>query len=218
MERTINIKGTAKMSVAADWVTVTMQISAKNSDYETALNELSEKVGRTMSALVAAKIRRADIKTLSYNVRTNYKDSRSPDGQYSRVFDGYVFEQKLVVEFGFSSKKLASTVQAISSVSSEPNLSVAFTVKDDEKIKDLLLVVASENAAKKADTLCFSTGVELGEIIKINYNFDALNMKSPTEYLRGDTALMRTNAAFSPEFSPADIEICETVEFTWEIK
>lgn len=217
MERTINIMGIAKMSVAADWVLLTIQLSAKNSDYEVALNELSEKVSCTILALVNAKIRKTDIKTLAYNVRTNYKDSRSPDGQYSRVFDGYIFEQRLTVGFAFSSKKLANVIGAISNVSSNPNLNITFTIKDDEKIKDMLLESAVENATKKANVLCASMGVELGDIININYNFDKLKVKSPTEYLRGDAALMRTNAAFSPEFSPADIELFETVEFTWAI-
>ena len=52
-----------------------------------------------------------------------------------------------------------------------PELSIVFTVKDPSAVNKELLKSATANAREKAEILCEASGVELGKLLIIDYNW-----------------------------------------------
>ena len=57
-----------------------------------------------------------------------------------------------------------------------------FTVKDEEAVDAALLDSACANAKAKAEILTKASGVTLGELVSIDYNWGELHLHSPTRY------------------------------------
>lgn len=99
-------------------------------------------------------------------------------------------------------------------------LSIAFTVKNPAKVSEELLESAAQNARAKAEILCRASGCEMGQLISIDYNWGELNIVSRTSYEMEDSLmpLAAMKKCCSPEIEPDDIDVSDTVAFTWEIK
>lgn len=67
--------------------------------------------------------------------------------------------------------RLSLALSAIAGCLSHPQLSVAFTVKDATAINEAMLRSAAANAKKKAEILCEASGVTMGDLIAIDYNW-----------------------------------------------
>ncbi len=82
-----------------------------------------------------------------------------------------------------------------------------------------LLENACVNAKTKACILAKASGVTLGELISIDYNWGELRLFSPTQYDMED-ACMRLSSATptSIEIEPDNIDGSDSVTFVWEIK
>ncbi len=66
----------------------------------------------------------------------------------------------------------------------------------------------------RAEILCDASGVKLGELINIDYNWGEINFYSSTSYMLSESA----NYDASPmHFNPDDIRIKDSVTFIWEI-
>ena len=111
-------------------------------------------------------------------------------------------------------------ISAIANSGANPELSIAFTVKHPAKVSEELLTSAARNARAKAEILCKATGAELGQLISIDYNWGELNIVSRTSYEMEDCLmpLAAMEKCCSPEIEPDDIDVSDTVAFTWEIK
>lgn len=159
---------------------------------------------------------RGDLKTLSFNVNTDYESEHDENGNYRRIFKGYECAYALKLSFDMDSKRLAQTLTAISESGADAELSIKFTVKNPEKISAELLRSAAENARQKAEILCAASDAKLGALVRIDYNWTDINVYSPSKY---DVNMVRKYSAASsvPEFEPEDIKSQDTVAFIWEI-
>ena len=122
--------------------------------------------------------------------------------------------------FDFDSKQLAKVISAIADCGAQPELSIAFTVKNPSVVSDELLISATENARAKAEILCKASGSTLGQLLNIDYNWGELNVYSRTSYEVEDCIqpLMAMSKCAAPEIEPDDIDVTDTVAFTWEIQ
>lgn len=108
---------------------------------------------------------------------------------------------------------------AIAVCIAEPELNVQFTVKDKEAVDAALLQSACANAKAKAEILTKASGVTLGELVSIDYNWGELHLFSQTQYdMEDDCMRMGSAAPTSIEIEPDDIDISDSVTFVWEIK
>ena len=122
--------------------------------------------------------------------------------------------------FDFDSKQLAKVISAIADCGAQPELSIAFTVKNPARVSEELLINATENARAKAEILCKASGSTLGQLLNIDYNWGELNVFSRTSYDVEDCIqpLMAMSKCAAPEIGPVDIDVTDTVAFTWEIQ
>lgn len=84
--------------------------------------------------------------------------------------------------FDFDSKQLAKVISAIADCGAQPELSIAFTVKNPARVSEELLINATENARAKAEILCKASGSTLVQLLNIDYNWGELNVYSRTSY------------------------------------
>ena len=131
-----------------------------------------------------------------------------------------VTDYRLKLAFDFDSKQLAKVISAIADCGAQPELSIAFTVKNPARVSEELLISATENAKTKAEILCKASGNALGQLLNIDYNWGELNVYSRTSYEVEDCIqpLMAMSKCAAPEIEPDDIDVTDTVAFTWEIQ
>lgn len=218
--RTITVKGVGTASTKPDLTVISLNIIEKAAEYVNSVNGANERIEKLQAAIATVGFEKEDLKTLSFNAHTNYENYRDEEGVYKQRFAGYVCEYHLKLSMDFDNKLLSETLTAIANSGANAEQSIAFTVKEPEKVSARLLKAATENAREKAEVLCAASGVTLGELVNIDYNWSDISIHSASVYseeqFRGvDAAVPK---AAMPEFEPDDIKSSDTATFVWEIK
>lgn len=217
--RTITVKGMGKVSTAPDYIVISMSLVTHKYGYEETMEDAADCLNYLNSALENVGFEKNAVKTTSFNVNTEYRSVKDKNGNYTRVFDGYVCSHRLKVEFDFDTKRLAKTLSAISGCLADPEMSVHFTVKDPSAINKELLKSATINAKEKAEVLCEASNVELGQLLNIDYNWGEINVISRTEYDLEEKCLKYCDGGIADiDITPDDIDVSDTATFIWEIK
>lgn len=216
MEKTIIVKGTGALSVKPDYIEIDINLETKNMTYEEAYTNSLEKIEKLIQSIENAGFNKEDLKTTNFNINTEYKSARNEKDEYQQVFDGYKVYHSLKISFDFDINKLNEILAQLTSSENNPNLSIRFTVKNPTEINEELLQSAADNARKTAEILCKSSNVSLGELVKIDYNWQDINLYSQTNYSAG--MVMEASARKSIDINPDDIQVKDTATFVWEIK
>lgn len=158
MMRTITVRGVGNVSAKPDYITISMTIESIRKDYDGAMKDASERISKLQDVAVSSGYTKEDLKTTSFNVDTRYESVKDRQGNYKREFDGYACVYRLKLSFDFDSKQLAKVISAIANSGANPELSIAFTVKNPAKVSEELLKSAALNARAKAEILCGASG------------------------------------------------------------
>ena len=218
MQRTITVKGVGTASAKPDLIVITMALNNQNVDYETAVAKSAKQIKELCSALVKIGFEKTDLKTTSFNVRTYHETVKERNGNYKSVFAGFECRHSLKLEFDLDVSMLGKVLASIASCSANPDLSIAFTVKDPSAVSAELLASATANAKAKAEILCDSAGVNLGALLNIDYNWGEINVYSPTRYDMEERCMAMPGSGIEDmNFEPDDIDVKDTVTFVWEI-
>ena len=218
MPRTITVKGVGAVSAKPDLIVITMTLENTDMDYETSVDISAKQIQELCSALVKIGFEQTDLKTTSFNVSTSYNNEKDRYGNYKRVFDGYECTHRLKLEFDLDISLLGKVLAAIASCSANPELSIGFTVKEPSAVSAELLKSATVNAKAKAEILCEASGVKLGSLLTIDYNWGELNVYSNTRYEMEEKCMaIPCGGIADMNFEPDDIDVSDTVTFVWEI-
>ena len=218
MPRTIMVKGVGEAAAKPDYVVLSMTLESRNISYEMAMSKAVDSIDQLNEALETVGFDKKSVKTTNFNVNTEYENEQNADGRYKSVFKGYVVSHSLKVEFDFDNKRLTAALSAVGGCIAHPELSIAFTVKDQSAIEAEMLQSATENAARKAEILCRAAGVGLGELVSIEHAWGELNIRSQTSYSMADNCLASPLRARAVEIEPDDVKVSDSATFVWEIK
>lgn len=216
MNRTITVKGTGKLSLTPDTVVVSLTVRSIDKEYDKSMEKAAKMIASLRSAAADAGFRHDDLKTTNFNVCTEYESIHDGNGNYRNVFKGYSCIHGLKLEFDFDTHTLSRVLAAVCRCIAEPELNVAFTVKDKDAVSRELLRNAAQSAREKAEILAEASGVCLGALTAVDYNWGELNIFSPTPY-NISPACMEKCAAADMSFTPDDIDVSDSVTFVWEI-
>jgi len=217
-DRTITIKGVGSMSVAPDIIVLDMNLETVETDYEICIQRATELLDSLRSAVVSAGHDGKELKTTSFNVNTKY-DGHMKNGEWKKKFIGYACAHGLRLEFESDMKILSATIRAITKCDVKPVINITFSVKDQYAVSEQLLQKAIEDATAKACVLTESTGVALGTILRIDYNWGELHVSSDTDIEYGSTLDCVSEALFMPtDIEPEDIKVKDTVTVIWAIE
>ena len=151
MMKTITVKGVGNISAKPDYITISMTVESMDRDYEKAMDGAARRIESLKAAAVSVGYEKEALKTTSFNVETRYENVKDRQGNYKREFAGYACVYRLKLAFDFDSKQLAKVISAISGSEANPELSIAFTVKNPAKVSEELLISAAQNARAKAE-------------------------------------------------------------------
>lgn len=220
MTRSISVKGIGKVSAKPNFAVLSLKLEGKDKDYDKAMEVSATQLSQLNESLVSIGFETNAVKTTNFSVHADYDQLRDEKGNYQRIFRGFLCSHQLKLSFDFEAKRLAQTLAAVSKCLANPELSVAFTVKDPAAINEALLREAAMNARKKAELLCDASGEKLGKLLTIDYNWAEINIYSDTHYemayydcLRSETPMMGK----SIDIEPNDIDVSDTATFVWEI-
>lgn len=214
MDRTITVKGSAKLSLRPDYVVITMNLTAEDKNYDDAMEQANTRLEALRDALAAIGYDRKELKTTNFNVSTEYDFQNDQRGNGRRVFRGYACSHDLKLALDFDAARLGQTLSAITGCEATPELNVRFTVKDSGAVSDELLRLASESALHRAQVLAAASGAELGQLVRIDYSWGDRDFVSPTAFAAGG---MLRSAKASMDFTPENIDVSDQATFVWEI-
>lgn len=214
MKKTITVKGSGKLSAAPDTIEISIELSSLDRSYEKAMAKETAAQEKLTAAICSCGFKKDDIKTSQFCVNTEYEGRTDKNGVYRRFFKGYSCRHSLKLKFTLDTTLLSGVLSAISGSLAEPELSIRFLADNKEQLEDMLLESAARDAKHKADILAKASGVKLGELLSIDYNWGELDVYSRTEYAMDRKSL--ANGA-GTGFVPEDIELSDSAAFVWEI-
>lgn len=218
MARTITVKGVGKATVKPDQVEISMTLKSKHRIYDMSMSMAAEQIDKLKNAFAQAEFEDGCLKTTDFHIRTDYDSARNKDGSYIKVFVGYECTHSLKLVFDFDTARLADALSAVAKSRTNPVIDIDFTVKNPADVHERVLRAAAENARKKAEILCTASGVKLGTLVNIDYNWGEVTYVSRAKYKMADYAVAGAAAPCSIDIDPDDIDAGDTAAFTWEIE
>ena len=221
MERTIAVKGTGTVAAAPDQIELSMNLSVLDPDYGAAAESADKKSAALRTAVKDAGFPADALKTTNYNVGTEYRGVHDPaTGEYRQEFAGYRIQHGLLLSFPLDLEKLSALLGLIGECGAEPELSIRFSVKDPEAVRKQALESAAANAREKAQILAAASGVKLGELLSVRYDWADVRLESATMFDAGNGMAQRPRmmkASFAADMTPQDIMFSDSARFVWEI-
>ena len=220
--RTIRVTGKGKIKVKPDMTRITMSLEGIYPEYGEALRHSSLNTEHLKDVLSAFGFERSDLKTLNFNVETEY-ESYQDKGTYKQRFVGYKFRHMMKVEFPSDNDRLGKVLYALANCPVEPEFRLSYTVSDPEAAKNELLAKAVTDAKEKASVLTQAAGVALKAIQSIDYSWGEIDFECHpmSGMLMADKCLAAPIAAeggsYDMDIEPDDIEVSDTVTVLWEI-
>lgn len=215
--KTITVKGLGKVTKSPDSIIINMKLLSFDKEYDLSMEKATKNLEEINSSLINIGFCKDMIKTTDFNVYTKYDNVRV-ENTYKYTFMGYECQQALKIQFDMDIKKLANVCSVISKCNAEPEITVHFTIKNPKELNEELLKSAATNASEKAKILCEATGVKLGDLVNIDYNWHDLNTYSNTNYHLEKRCLVASTMQNNIDITPDDIDFSEEVTFIWEIK
>ena len=216
--KTITVKGVGSAASKPDLVLLSIALRSINMDYERSMKEAADKVSELNESLIPLGFEKEAIKTTDFHVDTEYESKKDRYGNYYREFQGYAVTHDMKLSYDFDTKLLSRVLTAIALCASQPEISVRFTIKDPSAVRKLMLENAAKNAREKAEILCKASGVELGEIVTIDYNWGEVNVFSSTRYSALEECALGCSDGINMDIEPDEINASDTVTFVWQIK
>lgn len=215
MDRTMIVRGLGKASAKPDRILIPLTLTAKDMDYQRMMELANARYGALQAALAHCGIAPEELKTTNLNIDTSYVGEHDERGAYTQRFDGYVCTHESKVEFDLDLALLARVMDALAKSAAEPAYSIRFTVKEPEGMMRQALESAAQNARAKAEILAAASRVELGELVRVDYDFTDASFFSPTQVNRAAKLMHAESTA--PDVAPEDVHVSQTVSFMWEI-
>ena len=219
--RTIRVTGKGQIKVKPDMTRITMTLTGVFKEYGETLRHSSEDTEALKDVLSAFGFERTDLKTLSFDVDTEYESYRDKNNDYKQRFVGYRFNHILKVEFESDNDRLGKVLYALANCRVKPEFRISYTVKDPEATKNLLLGKAVTDAKEKAAVLTQAGGVTLKDIQSIDYSWGEIDFEfRPMRCeILADKCLAAPAAApyYDLDIEPDDIDVSDTVTVIWEI-
>lgn len=220
--RTIRVTGKGQIKVKPDMTRITISLEKTYPEYQETLKKTAEDTEQLKTLLSAFGFDRSDLKTLHFNVDTEYESYREKD-VYKQRFLGYKYSHVMKLEFDSHNDRLGKILYALANCPLHPEFRLSYTVKDPESAKNELLGRAVTDAKEKAAVLAKAAEICLKAIQTIDYSWGQINLEVQpmNRMLAADECCPPVSAkleSYDMDIEPDDIEISDTVTVIWEIE
>lgn len=220
-ERIIKVTGKGNLKVRPDVTRITITLDGQNKEYGKILEQSSKDTEEIKDILEKQGFERNDVKTLLFNVDTRYESYQTKDRSWKERFVGFEYTHKVKIEFDSDNTRLGRILYALATAKEiHPDFRLSYTVKDKEGAKNELLGKAVSDAKAKAVVLTKAAGVNLKDILTIDYSWGEIQFEySPMHDGVFRNALMSSDGEeLGIDIEPDDIEVSDTVTVVWEIE
>lgn len=222
MERTIRVIGKGKLSVKPDTIRLIMTVEGMSEEYDQAVKESADITNMLKEMFAKLGFEKSALKTLYFNIDTEYESYQAKDKSWKRRFEGYKFAHRMKIEFPADNEVLGKVLYALSHSPIKPEFKIEYTVADVEKSKNELLANAVKDGMEKANVLSEAAGVKLGDIISIDYSWAEIDFVSrPMDRMMLEECCMsapcEADGAYDIDIEPDDIDVTDNVTIVWNI-
>ena len=216
--RTIRVTGKGQIRVKPDQTRITLSWEGLYPEYGETLRRSAEDTEKIKDLLTGLGFARTDLKTLNFNVDTEY-ESYQVKNTYKRRFVGYKYHHQMKVEFDSDNDRLGKVLYALAKCPLQPEVRLSYTVKDPEAAKNELLGKAVADAQAKVQTLTQAAGVTLKDIQSIDYSWAQINfeVEPVSRMLMDEDCAPKGVDSYDMDIEPDDIQVSDTVTILWEI-
>ena len=220
MERTIRVTGKGKISVKPDTIRLRISMEDTFREYDDALRHSTDSAELLKGMFEGLGYDRKALKTVLFNINTEYESYQDRDKSWKRRFKGYKYTHRMKLEFPAENKRLGKILYALAHCPVSPEFSIEYTVADPEAAKNELLGKAVKDSMQKASVLAEASGVKLDKILTIDYSWGEIDFVSrPLQEmsLRCCAEDACSPASYDMDIEPDDIDITDTVTVVWNI-
>ena len=216
----IIVEGRASDFFKPDLVKIDLNFYTKTLDYKSALEKGALNVEKFINdVLTSLNLKKEELKTRSFNVREEVKYDYDKKQNYK---DGFSYSQSATLEFDYNMEILSKFMEITSKLDNPPKYIINFKIKNEEKVKSLVIAKAFSKAEEKAKMIALAAGKRLKECIKVDFrpfeenvisnsNLNAMNIEKSC-FLRKETNISET---IQKVFTPEDVEVSETLYCLW---
>lgn len=214
MKRKLQITGRGKLSVTPDIIILSFEAMAQEWEYGKTINTLNRKVEELRQIMTQQGLERSSLKTKGFGI---LKETTWNKKTERHEFNGFRATHSLELELPLDKTLINSLLSQLAKRLDNLDFGIAFGVKDPSGQQQKLILDAIHQAKESAALIAGATGVELLEILHIDYSFRELLIRSQRhDYPLYEADAMSTYDA-APDFEPDDIDLTETVTITWRI-
>ena len=220
MERTIRVTGKGNISVKPDTIRLRISMEDTFREYDDALRHSTDSAELLKGMFEGLGYDRKALKTVLFNINTEYESYQDRDKSWKRRFKGYKYTHRMKLEFPAENKRLGKILYALAHCPVSPEFSIEYTVADPEAAKNELLGKAVKDSMQKASVLAEASGVKLDKILTIDYSWGEIDFVSrPLQEmsLRCCAEDACSPASYDMDIEPDDIDITDTVTVVWNI-
>lgn len=220
MERTIRVTGKGKISVKPDTIRLRISMEDTFREYDDALRHSTDSAELLKGMFEGLGYDRKALKTVLFNINTEYESYQDRDKSWKRRFKGYKYTHRMKLEFPADNIRLGKILYALAHCPVSPEFSIEYTVADPEAAKNELLGKAVKDSMQKASVLAEASGVKLDKILTIDYSWGEIDFVSrPLQEmsLRCCAEDTCSPASYDMDIEPDDIDITDTVTVVWNI-
>ena len=124
MMRTIKVTGKGKIAVKPDKIRLYVNKEELCKEYEDTLRRSTEDTELLKDLFEKLGFQRKDLKTVYFNVDTEYESYQDRDKSWKRRFEGYKYIHHMKIEFASDNKKLGQVLYALAHSSLKPEFSI----------------------------------------------------------------------------------------------
>ena len=220
MERTIRVTGTGRVSIKPDITIIHLSFKRITNAYEEALEASVYDINEVRHALLEVGLDKDAVKTTDFEVGVNYDYYYDEKGNRQSKFNGYYYRQSLNIKFGVDNKLLGKVLYQLAKLDVNSEFDIYYGIKDTEKAKNELLARAVEDSRIKAEIITKSAGVELGDIIDINYSWVDVEFRTRSyDFARPMICKSAsTKGGYDIDIDPDDIEKSDNITVVYQIR
>ncbi len=220
MEKTMKVTGKGKLALSPDRMQLLITLTDTNKEYQETIKQSSKQTEQLRKALEELGFKKSDLKTQLFNVDTEYENYHDKNNEWKRRFVGYKFVHNMKLEFDFNNELLGKVLYVLAHCEMKIEFRICYTVKDTETAKNTLLAKAVEDSKTKAKVLAMAAGVNLKEIIRIDYSWGEINFVSnPVDRVMESCMTLQAqgNRCYDLDVEPEEIEVSDIVTVVWRI-
>ena len=202
----LTVQGDGKVSAAPDMATIVLGVETQNASAAGAVRENAALMNETINALLAAGIAEKDIQTSSFSLTTMPQEEPKTANEKPKA-PVFLATNQVTVKLN-DTTDVGMVLDAAVSAGSNSIQQVSFDLRDPGPQKDRAMILAIQDAQRKADLAASAANVQLGRVLEITEGYG---------YVAAPMAKSVAFAEFATPIQPGELEVTASVTAIYEI-